>query len=321
MSRLARPELAVVLPTDRLATIEETLAALRRQSVVQALEIVIVAPTAAAILPADVGGGFHDVLVVACDGIDEPRWLARARAAGVRRATAPVVALGETHSYPEPEWAAAHLAAHGEPCAAVGARMRNANPESVLSWANLFVDFAPWVERAERGPMTALPGHNTSYKREVLLARGERLAAALASETLLDEELRAEGHELLFEPAAATRHLNLATPFWFVERFDHDRLWAALRGSDWSWPRRALYVVGAPLIPCVRFARIYPDLRRAGRGGDLLLAAAVLLGLAAGAAGEAVGYASRRDGGSARRMQEVELHRRRFAGRQRERRA
>jgi hypothetical protein len=321
MSRLAAAQLAVVLPTDRLATIGETLAALRRQSVAHALELVIVAPPAAAISPADVGGNFQAVHVVACDGIDGAHWMHRARVAGVRRATASVVAIGETHSYPEPGWAAAHLAAHRGTCAAVGTQMRNANPESVISWANLFVDFAPWVERAERGPIAGLPGHNSSYKREVLLALGERLVEALASETLLAEELLAAGHELLFEPAAATRHLNLATPYWFLQRFDHDREWAALRGRDWRLPRRALYILGAPLIPFVRFARIHPDLRRAGRGGDLRLAVAVLLGLAAVAAGEAFGYASRRVGRSAGRLHEVELHRKRFAGRRREPRA
>jgi hypothetical protein len=321
VNRLASPALAVILPTDRLATIAETLAAMRRQSGAETLEIVIVAPPAAAISPADVGDDFHSVRIVACDGIDGAHWLHRARAAGVRRATAPVVAIGETHSYPEPGWAAAHLAAHRDACAAVGTQMRNANPESVISWANLFVDFAPWVERAERGSVAAVPGHNTSYKRDVLLARGERLAEALASETLLAEELLAEGHELRFEPAAATRHLNLATPYWFLQRFDHDREWAALRGHDWRLPRRALYILAAPLIPFVRFARIHPDLRRAGRGGDLRLAAAVLLGLAAGAVGEAFGYASRRVGRSASRMHEVELHRERFAGRRREPRA
>jgi hypothetical protein len=321
MNRLASPQLSVVLPTDCLPTIAETLAALRRQSVARAIELVIVVPPFVTISPTDVGGDFQAVCFVACEGIDDVHWMPRARAAGVRRATAPVVALAETHSFPEPEWAAAHLAAHREPWVAVGTRMRNANPDSVISRANLLVDFAPWVERTERGPVNGLPGHNSSYKREVLLAHGERLAEALASETLLVEALLAEGHGLFFEPAAATRHLNLATPFWFVQRFDHDREWAELRGRDWSLPRRALYVLAAPLIPFVRFARIYPDLRRTGRGGDLLLATAVFLGLMAGAAGEAVGYFSRRSGGSARRMHEVELHRQRFAGRRREPRA
>jgi hypothetical protein len=314
MSRPDLPRLAVVLPTDGLETIQKTLAALRRQSIVEALELVVVVPPGTSIEPSDVGREFHSVRIDECAGPGEADWFPRARATGALRASAPVVALGETHSYPEPEWAVALLAAHREPYAAVGFLMRNANPKSVISRANLFVDFAPWVERRERGTMDELPGHNTSYKLTVLQERSERLAEWLASETLLAEDLRAAGHHLLYEPAAVTRHVNLGSAFWFLQRFDHDRAWSVLRCRDWSPARRALYVLGAPLIPFVRFSRIYPELRRAGHGGDLLLAVTVLLGLGAGALGEAVGYVSRRGGGAGHRLHQVEMHRERFAG-------
>ncbi len=314
MTPAAAPALAVVLPTDRLETVAATLDALRRQTVARRVEVILVAPPGVALVDPDPAGDFANVRWVECGNFDQPSWLPEARAAGVRAATAPVVAIGETHSYPEPEWAAALLAAHDGPWAAVGARILNANPGSRISWANILIDFAPWVERRERGPMREMPGHNTSYKREVLLARGERLEHDLASETLLAAELIAAGHQLLFEPAAATRHVNLATPYWYLERFDHDRQWAVLRAAPWRLPRRLLYALGAPLIPFVRFARIRTDLRRTGRSRDFRLAGVILLGLAAGAAGEAVAYLSRRAGASSRRLHEVELHRLRFAG-------
>lgn len=315
MNPIAAPTLAVVLATDRLETMAETLAALRRQTVARQIELVFVTPPGVAVADPDSGRDFAAVRFAECGGYELSNWLPRARVVGIRSATAPVVAIGETHSYPEPGWGAALIAAHAGPWAAVGVAMLNANPGSSISWANLLIDFAPWVERRERGPMTELPGHNTAYKREVLIGRGERLAHDLASETLLAAALRAEGHQLLFEPAAATRHLNLATPFWFLQRFDHDREWAVLRAAEWSVSRRALYILGAALIPFVRFARIRPELRRTGRAGDVALTATILLGLAAGAAGEAAGYLSRRTGGSTRRLHEVELHRLRFAGR------
>jgi hypothetical protein len=306
--------LAVVLPTDRLETVAATLDALRRQTVAHRLEVILVTPSGVAVAEPDPAGDFASVRRVECGDLDQNSWLPRARAAGVRAATAPVVALGETHSFPEPEWAAALLAAHEGPWAAVGARMLNANPGSAISWAGLLIDFGPWVELGERGPMSEMPGHNTSYKREILLARGERLEHDFASETLLAAELIAAGHRLLFEPAAATRHVNLATPYWYLERFDHDRQWAALRAAPWGLPRRLLYALGAPLIPVVRFARMRKALRRTGRATDLRLAAIILLGLAAGAAGEAFAYLSRGSGASGLRLHEVELHRERFTG-------
>lgn len=315
MSASAAPALSVVLPADRPSTVATTLAALRGQSVADRLELVVVVPPGAAFEAAAAGAGFHSVRIVRCDGYDDGAWFARARAAGARQASAPIVAFGETHSFPQPAWAAALIAAHREPWAAVGAAIWNANPERIVSWANLLVDFAPWVERRERGEMDELPGHNTSYKRDTLLARGDRLEEALASETLLAAELRAEGRRLLFEPAAVTLHLNLGGPYWFVQRFDHDREWAVVRARHWSPARRALYVLAAPLIPWVRLSRIWPDLRRTGRAADLRLLATVFLGLVAGAAGEAAGYFARSLGGSARRLHEVEMHRDRFAAR------
>jgi Glycosyl transferase family 2 len=55
---------------------------------------------------------------------------ARARATGVRHASAPVVALTEDHAYPAPGWAEALINAHKEGWAAVGPVMANANREA-----------------------------------------------------------------------------------------------------------------------------------------------------------------------------------------------
>ena len=41
-----------------------------------------------------------------------------------------------------------------------------------------------------------LPGHNSSYKRDVLLGYGDRLESMMESETVLHWDLRAKGHRL-----------------------------------------------------------------------------------------------------------------------------
>jgi hypothetical protein len=55
-----------------------------------------------------------------------------------------------------------------------------------------------------------------------------------------------------------------------------------------------LYAVGSPLLPLIRSARILSDVRHAGLQHRVLVKAiaAVLSTLAAGAAGEMVGYAA-----------------------------
>ncbi|MDX1531991.1 MAG: glycosyltransferase, partial [Rhodothermales bacterium] len=133
---------------------------------------------------------------------------AQARAEAVRAAHAPVVALIEDHSFPEPTWAERLVEAHGEDYAAVGPVMRNGNPESALSWANLLIEYGPWMHADAPADAEHLPGHNSTYKRDLLLAYGDDLADMLEAETLLHWDLRARGHRLLHTPAARTHHVN-----------------------------------------------------------------------------------------------------------------
>jgi hypothetical protein len=48
-----------------------------------------------------------------------------------------------------------------------------------LSWADIFLSFGSWVAPLDGGEMTRLPWHNTSYRRDLLLACGDRLAYVL----------------------------------------------------------------------------------------------------------------------------------------------
>ena len=99
----------------------------------------------------------------------------------MREASAPIVVFTEDHCFPEPEWAAALLARHAEPWAAVGPVLRNANPETTVSWADLLIAYGPWLAPGVAGPKDHLPGHNSSYKTSVLREYGDRLAPAHGS--------------------------------------------------------------------------------------------------------------------------------------------
>ena len=101
--------------------------------------------------------------------IDSAASVARANAAGIRAATSSVVALTEDHSFPDPEWAENLIKAHEQPWAAVGPAVRNANPATAVSWADFFIGYGPWAEPISAGTVDFLPGHNSSYKRAVLL--------------------------------------------------------------------------------------------------------------------------------------------------------
>src|SRR5689334_882893 len=129
------PEMSVVVVSlSSYQRIRRTIAALRAQTAMRRLEIVVVAPSREVLdlNEADLGE-FCSFQVVEVAAI---RSTGGAIAAGFQRAHAPVVAYAEEHSYPVPTWAEALLLAHKKPWAAVGAAIVNANPGTVISWAN-----------------------------------------------------------------------------------------------------------------------------------------------------------------------------------------
>ncbi len=304
------PELSVVLPTDSYETIAEVVRTWSAQSASRSIELVIVAPSAE---PDGVErpelAAFHDVTLVP----SRPYPLPAARAAGIRAAAAPLVAIAETHSFPEPGCADALIEAHRGPWAAVGPAMTNANPESLISWANLFLDYGPWVELADGGPADDVPVHNSCFKRRVLLDYGRGLDEVLSTEHFLVQDLKARGHRLYMEPAARTAHLNVSKPLtWLSERFYAGR-GSAARARPWAGPRRLAYAAATPLIPLLRLRRILRLLRGSPRTRGLLPAIlpALLASLAVSALGELCGYAFG-TGRAGPRCHEIEIHRARF---------
>jgi hypothetical protein len=315
MSEESAPKLLVVLVTlDGPGALRGTLSALQAQTVRDRLEIVIVAPSVS----------HRDRRALDSYEFDRVCWVevgeipstARARAEGIKRAGAPLVALGENHSFPGPQWAEALIAAHQQPWAVVGPEIRNGNPDSLMSWAGCFLNSSRWMEPAERGVLDDLQGRNGCYKRDLLLAYGEELGAMLEIEVILHWDLRAHGHQLLLEPAARTYHRNLtALPDLIEEQFYVGRLFAASRKRKWAMWKRLLFSGGSPLIPLLRLWRIVRELRRVGRPRHLIgpTLPIMIIGLVAGSVGELLGYAFGA-GGASRHLAAIELHRSRGSG-------
>jgi hypothetical protein len=301
------PSVSVVLVTDGYDTIRRTVRHLRKQTIADRIELVIVAPDEELEVDANDVGELHSHLVV---GEGDIRSLSWARAPGIRRASAPVVVLGESHSFPEPEWAERFLAALDEGYAAVGPAVVNANPSGAVSWVNLLLDYGPWLAPTEGGVVDDLPGHNSAYRKDLLLGFGDRLEELLEAEIFLHAELRAAGHRLFQEPGARTAHLNVTrTASWIGERFQTGRRFAAARSHSWPLWRRAAYAVGSPLIPIVRLRRLLGDLARTGAGRELRAYGYVLLifALVVSAGGELIGYVSG-SGDSMFALSRIELH-------------
>jgi hypothetical protein len=311
MKTLKTPQMSVVLVTpDKYASIRETINYLCKQTVVNELELVIVTNLANSLQPDEAAlKNFCTVVVVEVGSIKSR---ASANAAGVRKATAPIVVLAEDHSFPDPDWAEALIKAHRQEWAAVGPVVRNANPDTAVSWADFLIGYGPWIDPTPPGTVEFLPGHNSSYKRSILLDFGTDLDAMLEAETVLHWELRKKGYKLYLEPAAKTSHVSFSLLSSFVSTLYYNgRLFAGTRANTMSMLQRLLYIGGAPLIPFVRLARIFKTTHQPGRPHVNLLRIlpVMFLGLVLDGLGQMIGYACG-IGDSKQKLENFEYHRR-----------
>jgi hypothetical protein len=289
-SSTAAPALTAILPTwDTFEAIRRTVSHLRAQTIAGEIELIICAPTADRVRydPPDIAG-LQSVRV-----LETGEWHASgpARAMAIRMASAPIVAFCEDHCYPFPDWAEALLAAHRESHAAVGPAFYNANP-STTSWADLYIGYGRWLAPGQRRELALLPGHNTSYKRNLLLEFGGDLDRLMEAETMLLWDLRRKGHTLLMEPAVRVLHTNFAHPRVFLTAQWHlGRVFGAVRAEKWHSARRVAYAIASPAIPLIRLGHVSRTVleSRLPIGQFIVSLPMMVSGLIADAAGQACG--------------------------------
>ena len=313
---MSDPQISVIcIVPDNLKTVRIILEHLERQTVADRIELVLVTPMRLDGVEAGLKTrGFAAVTIVETGPMLST---AHARAVGVRRAAAPLVAFVEDHCFPDPGWAEAFLQAHQGPWAAVGPMVANANPRSPVSRANFWIEYLDWAAPKKSGPVPHLPGHNSSYKKVVLLDYGDRLPEFLEAESVLHWDMGSRGHCLFLETAATARHMNFSRFVPAIRlRLLGSRLFAATRAGSWSISRRLVYITGGPLIPIVRMVRILKKLVKSGHRfqGIAQTLPAMTVFLLVEAVAEVIGYAFG-PGHSSRCMVDLDFHRERFLNR------
>ena len=248
VAREGEPSISVIVVGDRgFAVLHAIIACLAEQTIAHEIELLAVVPTDEE-PPEGSETHFARFRAVAAGPITNR---GRAAAAGVRLARAPVIAFTENHCFPEPDWAEALVAAHvaaGRP-AGVAPAILNANPETLISWAGYAIAYARFHPGRPAGEIEDMPLHNTTYRRDLLMVRDNRLEELLAVESALQKDLRAAGERFLFEPRARAYHVN-EVPFGLIVAalFSTGWRYGGNRGRRWWWPRRATYALVFPFL-------------------------------------------------------------------------
>ncbi len=250
------PELSVILAVgERRDRVRGCLASLLAQEGIERIEILLF--DLASGDPEAIPGADHPSVVVR--RLPASTLFSVAKARGVLEARAPVVVFVEEHCRVFPGWALALIDAHREPYVGVGPEVHNGNPDVPFSSSIHLLNYQMFFPGTTRGERTMLPGHNSSWKREKLLAYGDRLEEYLRAEIVLHLKLRADGHPLLLEPAAKIAHINESSfRSTSLGRYLWNRIYAHERAAAFSWSalRRAFYVVATPLVPFYSVVRL-----------------------------------------------------------------
>ncbi len=156
----ARPPLSVVIPVrEGIAELDSVLKGLLPQASATSTEVIVVGPAGG---PVPAG--------VRLVELDDPNFY-ELRRVGIREATGEIVAIGEDHAEPRPDWCAAVIRAHGEhpSAAAIIGCLENVSTETLTGRAN-FLAFAACVGAPMRGarPRRPPPVSALSFKREAL---------------------------------------------------------------------------------------------------------------------------------------------------------
>jgi hypothetical protein len=299
---------AIVVIPDTYDTVRNTMQHLKSQTTVRQIEIVIVKPRGMQIgLDESDFKPFHSWQIIEVEAISS---IAQGFTAGIRKARAPIVALTEDHSFPDEKWAELFIAAHKQPYAIVGPSMCNGNPGSILSWADFYQAYGEWTHPVSSGLVRHLPGHNSSYKKTIMLTLGNELETLMEAESVLHRHLKAKGYELYLESGTCTSHFNFDTwSAWIPARYYTGRQFASTWSHSWSWPRRLLFTSASPLIPWVRLWRVQSCVRRGQNRWFLLRLLPIMLsGLLVEGVGHMLGYAAGA-GDSVEKVGKYEFHR------------
>jgi hypothetical protein len=233
--------------------------------------------------------------------IPQLRWM------GLKKASAPIVAVIEDHSMLPRTWAEEVLEAHrqyeGQNEGVIGGPVENGTTASVFDWAFFLTEYAPLLPPMSAQRATGIAGGNASYRRALLPLDDDRFANLW--ENHLQQELKRKGVALRIHPGMTLLHRNPFTQQEFRrQRYLFLRSIAAMRAQSWGILRRLIHGGGALLVlPWLLPLRVILAVWRKHRNRRELIASLPMIVsfLWIGIAGEIAGYLGG-DGGSLREV-------------------
>lgn len=178
-------------------------------------------------------------------------------AAGLSAAAGEVVGLLQDTFLPDPDWCRRTLEAHRQlPHAVIGGAVEQAG-KTILGWSVYFLEFSRYMPPIPEGPVAYIADVNVAYKRRAIEIM-RPLFRPRYNEAVAHWTIQSKGETLWQYPPMVVRQDRGKLPLRQVvaERLSWGAVFGAARHNALSAPRLALLILGSPLIPAVRIARI-----------------------------------------------------------------
>ena len=217
----------------------------------------------------------------------------RMRALGIRKASAPAVAVIEDHVIVPDGWAKAMLAALEAGAEVAGGAVDNAATDTLIDWAAFLCEYSSTLPPLPAGPSDWLPGNNVIYRTPVL-RRHDAVLDEGKWENRLHDAIRAGGTQLMMHPEIVVGHkMHYSFRLYMSQRYLYSRGYAGARRDGMPFGRRlAMGLAALVLLPPLMFVRTIQRIRAKRRYPRELIRALPLLVpfCLSWGAGEAMGY-------------------------------
>jgi len=213
-------------------------------------------------------------------------------ALGLSAAHGEVVGLLQDTFLPDPDWCERTLDGHRLPHAVIGGAVEQAG-KSILGWSVYFLEFSRYMLPLREGPVEYIADVNVSYKRRAI-EQLRPLFKPRYNEAVAHWTLMRKGETLWQYPPMVVRQDRGNVTFGNLvrERLSWGAVFGAARAHSVSRPMLALHIVGSPLVPILRIARIARKVFGSGRNiaPFLLSLPALVVMTVLWTAGEVTGY-------------------------------
>ncbi len=183
------------------------------------------------------------------------------RRRGIEQAQSEYVAIIEEHCVAREDWIATILRCiekgkqEQTPVAAIRGVVADADYDRLMDWAVYFTEYNSYMPPLERGTTDDVCAANCVYRRDLLMLHLPHEGSGYW-EAVLNQKLLAAGEKFLAEPDLVVYHTGpFGFGYYLWQRFLFSRAFAGVRRNTISAGFRAVYLLAAPLLIPLLWAR------------------------------------------------------------------